>query len=107
MCGYCRQARRKQVGKPRYIFKESTSNNEMQSSKHVKDLQINLKSIRLDFFWKNKNVCMFAGLVGVRGAGKQRAGSFSPLLFKHLPCRLGMNMLRSTWKTMKFVWFGT
>ena len=48
----------------------------MQSSKQVKDLQINLKSIRLDFFWKNKNVCMFAGLVGVRGAGKQRAGSF-------------------------------
>ena len=49
VCGYCRQARRKQVGKPRNIFKESTSNNEMQSSKQVKDLQINLKSIRLDF----------------------------------------------------------
>lgn len=75
---------------------ESTSDNEMQSSKQVKDLQINLKRIRLDFFWKNKNVCMFAGLVGVRGAGKQRAGSLSPLLFKHLPCRLGMNMLRLT-----------
>ena len=79
----------------------------MKSRKQVKDLQINLKSIRLDFFWKNKNVCMIAGLVGVRGAGKQRAGSFSPLLFKHLPRRLGMNMLRLTWKTMKFVWFGT
>lgn len=75
---------------------ESTSDNEMQSSKQVKDLQINLKKIRLDFFWKNKNVCMFAGLVGVRGAGKQRAGSFSPLLFKYLPRRLGMNMLRLT-----------
>ena len=74
---------------------ESTSDNEMQSSKQVKDLQINLKKNKT-FFWKNKNVCMFAGLVGVRGAGKQRAGSFSPVLFKHLPCRLGMNMLRLT-----------
>ena len=33
----------------------------MQSSKQVKDLLINLKSIRLDFFWKNKNVCRFGG----------------------------------------------
>ena len=54
MCGYCRQARRKQVGKPRYtcVFKGSTSNNEMKSRKQVKALQINLKSIRLDFLEK-------------------------------------------------------
>ena len=47
-----RQARIKQLGKPRYtcVFKESTSNNKMKSRKQVKDLQINLKSIRLDFF---------------------------------------------------------